>query len=187
MVVKKLLYMLTGGIQASLAAGHVALIKERLPEVELLIGATPNALRFVTPLTLTSFGHCPVVIDDWDVIDERIHHVELADWADGIIIHPLTADYLSKLAVGAGSGPLLLALQSTSAPMVLCPGMPPGAWANPSVQDNIRSVSRRDNVTILPPVVGASARTGMVAVGACAEVGDAIRALHETFEESAPA
>ncbi|MER7787314.1 flavoprotein [Streptomyces sp. NPDC097640] len=178
---RKILYVITGGIQATLAPVRAKWMLTVNPEIDIVIGVTPMALRFTTPTALSAFGRSSVVIDSWDDSLTPAHHVDLATWPDGVIVHPMTFDYLGKLAGGLGSGPVMLSLQATTAPIVLCPGFPPGLWQSPVTRENLRRVMLRPNVTVLPPVQGESAQSGETFVGAPVDFENAAAALAESL------
>lgn len=177
----RLLYVATGGLQAALAPARVKWLLSTNPGMEVIVGITPMTLRFTTRTSLEAFGKCSVVLDSWED-ESSIHHVELAAWPDAVIVHPMTFDYAGKMAAGLGSGPVMLALQMISAPMVLCPGFPPGLWESPIARENLRRITLRQNVLVLPPGPAESARTGAEFTGAPAEFEHAFASMLEHVE-----
>jgi phosphopantothenoylcysteine decarboxylase/phosphopantothenate--cysteine ligase len=96
--------------------------------LELRVAVTRNAERFVTRGALGPMSGGNALLDAWpDGPVDRALHVELAEWADTVIVHPASLHFLARLAQGLADTPVLLALQCTTAPVVLAPALPPGA------------------------------------------------------------
>lgn len=180
----RILYVVTGAIQAAMAPARVKWLVDNEPGVEVIVGITPMALRFTTLDALRSIGRAPVVVDDWATDDDALHHGDLAAWPDATIVHPLTFDYTGKLAAGLADAPVLLALQMTQAPVVLCPSFPPGLWSSPIAQGNLQRLALRDNLAVLPAGPAQSAQTGERFTGAAAPFEHALEAAHQLIDEA---
>ncbi|MDV8023042.1 flavoprotein [Rhodococcus sp. IEGM 1330] len=171
----RLLYVVTGGFQAALALDRVAAAQhDGRFEVQVIL--TRSAQRFLTRLALGAIAQRVPLIDAFDEHDHALH-VELADWADGVIVHPATMDFVARLAHGFGNSPALLAIQCTRAPVVVCPSLPPGGAYNEGYRDNVRRLSLRDNVSVVAPVSGISASSGSEGIGVCVPFEQALSAL----------
>jgi phosphopantothenoylcysteine decarboxylase/phosphopantothenate--cysteine ligase len=99
---------------------------------------TPNAARFVAPLTFRAVTRQEVYVDTFD--DDpayRPEHISLSDWADVLVIAPATADLLGKLACGLGDNLLTATALAFNRPVVVAPSMNDRMWAHPIVQANV--------------------------------------------------
>ncbi|PPI56827.1 flavoprotein [Rathayibacter toxicus] len=166
--------VLTGAIQTSFTPSAIFALKARLPRVKLSIAFSAAAQRFLTKDTVRALGVDEIVIDEWDLWSSQTHHVDLAQRIDAFIIYPASLNYVSQLSAGMATGPVLLALQCTSAPIVVCPSFPEGAYKNEIVKRNLRRLTERGNITVMPPHRGKSAWTGQEFVGAVGDIDEAI-------------
>ena len=139
---KRILLGVTGSIAAYKAADLASKLTQTGARVNVLL--TPAATRFVTPLTLRSVTHQPVLTDPFDTASEAaIQHVELATAADLFIVAPATANALFKLAHGQADDPVSLTALASSAPMLIAPAMDADMWEHPAVQANVRILRER--------------------------------------------
>lgn len=157
---KRLLLVVTGALSASFTPYWVNWLHSLDLGITLRIVMTRSAERFVSPVVLSALVGRPVEPDTWHEKSEGILHVDLADWADAIIVHPCTFDYMSRIATGRGDSPSALALQSTGAPTVLCPALPPGTVRGEAYESHRRSIESRRAMIVATPTVGISASTG---------------------------
>lgn len=157
-----LLVVATGSISVAFMPYWVNWLRIVEPGASTRIVLTPTARRFVSPEALAALLGAPVEVDSWDGSPEDgsgAQHVDLARWADAVLVYPCTFSYLARLALGSGDSPSMLALQSTSVPVVVCPALPPGTadgWAYPR---HVAVLEER-GVTVLPPVRARSVTTG---------------------------
>lgn len=152
MAEKRILLGITGGIAAYKTPELVRRLRERGAEVQVVM--TRSAKEFVTETTLQAVSGRPVRANLWDKEAEAaMGHIELARWADLVLIAPATAEFMSRLA--AGSAPDLLATLclATEAPLVIAPAMNRVMWANAAVQANRRILDER-GVRMLGPESG---------------------------------
>ncbi|WP_299954157.1 flavoprotein [uncultured Modestobacter sp.] len=159
--IDRLLLVGTGSLGVAHLPFWVNWLRIAHPDVELRIVLTRAATRFVAPQALSPLIDRPVEIDEWP--DEAVvaaPHVELAEWADAVVVDPATLHFVSRLALGAADTPVLLALQCTQAPIAVAPALPPGALANPLVVEHLDRLRRRPNVLVTPGRPGLSATTG---------------------------
>ncbi len=133
---RRVLVGVSGGIAAYKAPELVRLLVTAGARVDVVM--TPNAARFVTPLTLQVVSRNPVLTD---MFDERpgaaVAHVALADAADVAVVAPATADLLGKLAHGLADDPLTTTLLAVRAPPLLAPAMNSAMWEHPAVGESI--------------------------------------------------
>jgi phosphopantothenoylcysteine decarboxylase / phosphopantothenate---cysteine ligase len=144
-----------GGIAAYKSADLVRRLRERGCEVRVVM--TPAATAFVSPLTFQALSGHPVRTALLDPAAEAgMDHIELARWADRILIAPATADLMARLAAGlADDLPTTLVLASP-APVVLAPAMNQQMWRHPATQENLGRLRAR-GVRILGPAEGSQA------------------------------
>jgi phosphopantothenoylcysteine decarboxylase/phosphopantothenate--cysteine ligase len=131
----RVLLGVTGGIAAYKAPELVRRLTERGCEVQVVM--TAGAKQFVTPLTFEAVSGRRVRDDLWDPAAEAaMGHIELARWAEVVIVAPATANFMGELAGGLARDLLSTLCLATTAPVVLAPAMNQAMWANPAVQAN---------------------------------------------------
>jgi len=131
-----------GGIAAYKAADLVRRLAERGAEVQVVL--TSGAARFVTATTFQALSHRPVRTSLWDGDAEAaMGHLELARWADRLLVAPATADLLAKLAHGIADDLLTTLALATEAPLVLAPAMNHRMWLHPATQANAATLEAR--------------------------------------------
>lgn len=142
----------TGGIAAYKAPELVRRLRDAGADVRVLL--TPNAARFVSPLSLAAVSDHGVIVDQWgDPEKGGVDHIELARWADMLLIAPATANVLAKLAHGIADDALTTYALAHRAAVLVAPAMNTYMLAHPTVQANIATLQRR-GVTIIEPVNG---------------------------------
>ncbi len=152
MAKKKILLGVTGGIAAYKTPELVRRLKDRGAEVQVVM--TRSAAEFVTPTTLQAVSGRPVRENLWDRDAEAaMGHIELARWADLVLIAPATAEIMSRLASGSAPDLLTTLCLATEAPLAIAPAMNRVMWANPAVQAN-RELLEKRGVRILGPDSG---------------------------------
>ena len=158
----RILLGVTGGIAAYKSPDLVRRLIERGAEVQVVM--TAAAQKFVTPLTFQAVSGRPVRIDLWDETAEAaMGHIELARWAQLVLIAPASADLIARLAAGRADDLLTTLCLATEAPIVIAPAMNRVMWANQATRANIDTLTRR-GVRILGPDAGNQA-CGEVGVG----------------------
>jgi phosphopantothenoylcysteine decarboxylase/phosphopantothenate--cysteine ligase len=151
----KILVGISGGIAAYKSPDLVRRLKESGDEVRVVM--TQSACSFISPLTLQAVSGNPVSTDLLDPDAEAaMGHIELARWADLILIAPATADLIARLAAGMANDLLSTLCLATTAPIAVAPAMNLQMWANNATQDNIQQLYKR-NMTILGPDKGEQA------------------------------
>jgi len=158
--------MLTGkkiviGITGSIAACKIPLLTRLLVKegADVRIIMTPAASEFITPLTLSTLSQHPVIIDPFDKrTGEWNSHVELGQWADVMILAPVTANTLGKMAHGIADNFLVTAYLSAKCPVFIAPAMDLDMYAHPTTRHNISILAGFGNTIIEP-------RTGELASG----------------------
>jgi len=149
---KHVLLGVTGGIAAYKSPDLVRRLRAQGAEVRVVL--TPSAARFVTPLTFQAVSGHPVRDGLWDASAEAsMSHIELARWADLVLVAPATADFLARLAAGMADDLLSTLCLATGAPIVVAPAMNRLMWSNPATRDNVTRLAAR-GVTLLGPGCG---------------------------------
>jgi len=158
---KRILLGITGGIAAYKSADLVRRLRERGAEVQVVM--TESAREFITPMTFQALSGREVRTGLWDSAAEAaMGHIELARWADLVLVAPASADFLSRLAAGRADDLLATLCLATESPIVVAPSMNRVMWANEATQANVELLKQR-GVRVLGPGSGDQA---------CGEVGD---------------
>jgi len=152
---RKILLGVTGGIAAYKTPELVRRLRERGAEVQVVM--TANAHRFVTAVALQAVSGRPIRDDLWDAQAEAaMGHIELARWADLLLVAPATADTLSRLAAGRADDLLTTLRLATRAPVVIAPAMNHVMWTHPATQRSLATLIA-DGCEVLGPDSGAQA------------------------------
>lgn len=137
---KKILLGLSGGIAAYKAPELVRRLKDHGADIRVVM--TEGAKAFITPLTLQAVSANAVSDSLLDTQAElAMGHIELAKWADFILIAPATADIIAKIAVGMANDLLTTLCLATSAPIAIAPAMNQQMWHNKATQNNIDTLA----------------------------------------------
>ena len=146
---------ISGGIAAYKTPELVRRLRDRGADVQIVM--TSSAREFVTETALSAVAGRPVRDNLWDKAAEAsMSHIELARWADAVLIAPATAEIMARLAAGAAGDLLTTLVLATEAPVALAPAMNHVMWSNPAVQAN-RAVLEERGVAILGPGSGSQA------------------------------
>ncbi len=146
---------ITGGIAAYKTPELVRRLHDRGADVQIVM--TASAEEFVTPTALQAVSGRPIRSNLWDKEAEAaMSHIELARWADVVLIAPATAEIMARLAGGAASDLLTTLCLATEAPLAIAPAMNQVMWANAAVQKNRETLAER-GVRILGPDHGSQA------------------------------
>ena len=146
---KNILLGITGGIAAYKSASFARLLIKNGYDVRVIM--TASAQAFITPLTLQALTGNQVHIDLLDESAELgMGHIELAKWADLLIIAPATANTIAKLAMGIADDLLTTVCLATAAPILVAPAMNQQMWQHPSVKLNLQTLTDYDYEIIQP-------------------------------------
>ncbi len=139
----------TGSIAAYKAAEIARYMMKRGCVVRVVM--SESAEQFITPLTFESLTGQPVARSFWNETQPgAIGHIELADWADVVVVAPATADTIAKAAFGFSDSPLLAVLLATRAPVVLAPAMNVNMYEHPQTQENMQTLQARGVAIVAP-------------------------------------
>ena len=146
---------ITGGIAAYKAPDLVRRLRERGAEVQIVM--TSSAEEFVTATALQAVSGKPIRSNLWDKEAEAaMSHIELARWADMVLIAPATAEVMARIVSGGAPDLLTTICLATEAPIALAPAMNHVMWSNPATQSN-REVLEERGIHIIGPGVGSQA------------------------------
>jgi phosphopantothenoylcysteine decarboxylase/phosphopantothenate--cysteine ligase len=149
---RNVLLGITGGIAAYKAAELTRQLV--VGGASVRVAMTPGATTFITPLTLQALSGQPVHTELLDPAAEAaMGHIELARWADVVLVAPATADFIARLAHGHANDLLSTLCLATGAPLALAPAMNTRMWQHPATQANCQLLASR-GVTLLGPGEG---------------------------------
>ena len=152
---KQVLLGITGGIAAYRSAELTRRLRAQGAVVRVVM--TPAATEFITPLTLQALSGNPVHTQLLDhAAEAAMGHIELARWADVIVVAPATANFIARLSNGLADDLLTTLCLATRAPLLVAPAMNQQMWHNPATQENIARLQAR-GITLLGPASGAQA------------------------------
>ena len=157
---QRILVGVTGGIAAYKSPELVRLLMEQGATVR--VAMTPSATKFISPLTMQAVSQQPIHTSLLDTEAENgMGHIELARWADQIIIAPATANFIAKLAVGLADDLLSAICLASEIPIAIAPAMNQLMWHNLATQKNVAILIER-GVSVLGPDSG---------IQACGDIG----------------
>ena len=146
---KKIVLGITGSIAAYKACYIIRGLIKQGAEVQVVI--TPAGKEFITPLTLSTLTHKPVISDFFSQRDGTWNsHVDLGLWADAMLIAPCTAATLGKMANGIADNMLITTYLSMKAPVFVAPAMDLDMYRHPSTQHNMETIKSYGNIIIEP-------------------------------------
>lgn len=179
---KHIILGVSGGIAAYKSPDLVRRLREAGAVVRVVL--TRGAEAFVTPLTFQAVSHQPVHTHLLDAEAETgMGHLELARWADQVVIAPATADFMARLAHGIADDLLTTLCLATEAPITLCPAMNHIMWQAQATQANSHVLVQR-GVRMLGPIEGALAE-GESGPGRLMEPRDIVSALQSATSHPA--
>ncbi|MDO4697980.1 MAG: bifunctional phosphopantothenoylcysteine decarboxylase/phosphopantothenate--cysteine ligase CoaBC [Pasteurellaceae bacterium] len=178
---QKILIGITGGIAAYKTIELIRLLKKANADVRVVL--TPAAEHFVTPLTLQAISGNAVSTSLLDPQAElAMGHIELAKWADLVVIAPASADFIARLRAGMANDLLSTLCLATAAPILLAPAMNQQMYKQPIVQKNLKKL-RKQGVLTVGPNSGFQA-CGDVGEGRMAEPQEIFSAIEAYFADT---
>lgn len=176
---KRILLGVGGGIAAYKSAELIRRLRDLGAEVRVVMTAAGR--EFITPLTLQALSGHPVHQDLLDPAAEAaMGHIELARWADLVLVAPATADLMARLAQGAADDLLTTLVLATDAPVALAPAMNQAMWRDPATQANAALLAQR-GLRLFGPADGSQA-CGDVGPGRMLEPDALARAAADCFQ-----
>lgn len=175
---KQILLGVTGGVAAYKSADLVRRLREVGANVRVVM--TESAKQFITPLTMQAVSGHPVHDDLFDLQAEAaMGHIELARWADAILIAPATADCIARLNGGEARDLLTTLCLASGAPLALAPAMNQAMWKHTQTQQNVQALQQK-GVYIFGPGEGSQA-CGDVGPGRMLEPLELVKQLETVF------
>jgi phosphopantothenoylcysteine decarboxylase/phosphopantothenate--cysteine ligase len=173
-----------GGIAAYKSLELVRRLRDAGADVQ--VAMTAGAQQFVTPLSFQALSGYPARTSLWDsAAEQAMGHLELARWADRVIVAPATADLLARLAHGHADDLVTTLCLATTAPVTVAPAMNHRMWLHPATQANVATLAAR-GAQVIGPADGPLAE-GESGPGRLVEPNDLVRALVESAVPVAPA
>ena len=148
---KHILIGITGGIAAYKICTLIRDFKKAGADIKVV--CTPNAMNFVTKLTLQNLSQNEIYIEEFTPKDWKPEHISLSDWADIMLIAPASANTISKIAQGIADNLLTSIACAFSKKIILAPAMNCHMWQNPAIQENLKLLQKR-GLEIIPPESG---------------------------------
>lgn len=179
LVNKRILLGVTGGIAAYKSADLVRRLQDAGSEVRVVM--TAGACEFITPLTMQALSGHPV---HTDLLDPRAEagmgHIELARWADLVLIAPASANFMARMAHGHGNDLLTTLCLATGAPIAIAPAMNQQMWADTATQKNLLILQEK-GARVFGPGAGSQA-CGEVGPGRMLEPSEIVQMAAEVFD-----
>ncbi|OKH18333.1 bifunctional phosphopantothenoylcysteine decarboxylase/phosphopantothenate--cysteine ligase CoaBC [[Limnothrix rosea] IAM M-220] len=176
---KKVVVGISGGIAAYKVCEVISRLFQAGAEVRVVL--TDSAQRFITPLTVATLSRHAAYTDEdfWDSHQPRPVHIELGEWADLILLAPLTANTLAKVSLGLADTLLANIILASTCPVLGAPAMNTDMWQQLSVQSNWRKLQRDERYHILSPNSGLLAcdRRGKGRMSEPIEIVEAVESL----------
>lgn len=163
------------GISGGIAAYKTPDLVRRLQRDGWQVGValSPAAANFVSPLALRTVADFLVMDDIFEIETTGVGHIDLADWADLMLVAPATAQMLARLAGGHADEPVSLSFLATRAPKLVFPAMNVNMWQSAAVQRNVEQL-RRDGAVVIEPASGELA-CGWIGAGRLPDVDDIVQ------------
>lgn len=179
---KKILLAVTAGIAAYKAAFLVRLLIKKGADVKVI--TTPDALEFVTPLTLATLSKNSV---EWEFYNDKgdwNNHVDLGLWADYMIIAPATANTMSKMSDGEVDNLVVATYLSAKCPIFIAPAMDLDMYKHPSTKINLDKLASFGNIII--PAESGELASGLTGEGRMAEPENIVQFIENQLLKTAP-
>ncbi|MFP5111225.1 bifunctional phosphopantothenoylcysteine decarboxylase/phosphopantothenate--cysteine ligase CoaBC [Bacillaceae bacterium C204] len=176
---KKILLCVTGGIAVYKAAALTSKLVQTGAQLKVIL--SESAQKFVTPLTFQALSRNEVYVDTFDEINPRvIAHIDLADWADLILVAPATANTIGKIASGIADNMITTTLLAATSPVWIAPAMNVHMYDHPAVKKNL-SLLAEYGYQFIEPSEGYLA-CGYVGKGRLEEPEKIVELIHEFFK-----
>lgn len=177
---KKIILGITGGIAAYKIAFLIRLLKKNGAAVKCVL--TPASSDFISPLTVATLSENPAYSVFWNKEDGKwTNHVDLGMWADLMVIAPLTANTLAKMAHGICDNLLLATYRSVRCPVITAPAMDLDMYAHPSTREGLTMIAKQ-GVQVIPAEKGFLA-SGLEGEGRMAEPETIFDTIQTFFEQ----
>ncbi|MDZ4663857.1 MAG: bifunctional phosphopantothenoylcysteine decarboxylase/phosphopantothenate--cysteine ligase CoaBC [Bacteroidota bacterium] len=179
---KNILIGVTAGIAAYKIPLLVRLLVKENAKVKVIL--TKDAMQFVTPQTLSVLSKNEVIVDFFDEKNNWNNHVQYAEWADLMVVAPLTANTLAKMANGVCDNLLMATYLSTKCPVMIAPAMDLDMYQHATTKENLKKVETIGNKII--PAESGELASGLIGEGRMAEPETIYNAIEKFFEVALP-
>ena len=173
---KRVLVIVSGGIAAYKSCDIVRRLQDAGCDVRVCM--TPDATKFVGPITFEALSHHPVLTNLFDFPESPNPHIMMASWADLCLVCPATADIMAKVASGIADDALTTTALTFRGSVLLAPAMNENMWNSPVVQDNLAKIVDKLGVRTVGPDTGHLA-CGTSGKGRMAEPADILEAVQK--------
>jgi phosphopantothenoylcysteine decarboxylase/phosphopantothenate--cysteine ligase len=175
---KHILLGVTGGIAAYKSAELIRRLQDQGAKVRVVM--TRGATEFITPLTLQALSGFPVSLNLLDTETESVMgHIELARWADLVLVAPASANFMSGLRQGRGDDLLTTLCLAATCPIAIAPAMNQAMWGNIATQENCTAL-RQNGIMLFGPDAGLQA-CGEIGEGRLLDVPEIVRLTCSVF------
>ncbi|WP_280264288.1 flavoprotein [Nocardia wallacei] len=172
----KVLLYVTGAAMAAMTPVSLLALRAMRPADEVHVVLSAAAHRFVTREACAMHAH-RVSADDWDEMGSG-RHVELIRWPDAVVVYPATLNFVTRFSLGQADTPAMLAIQCTSAGVVIAPGLPPGGAESFAFRQAVGRLEGNRRIELLPTMVAPSAALAEDVLGAPAPFTDVVEILN---------
>ncbi|PWH86330.1 bifunctional phosphopantothenoylcysteine decarboxylase/phosphopantothenate--cysteine ligase CoaBC [Brumimicrobium oceani] len=178
---KRIVLGISGGIAAYKIAFLIRILKQKGAEVKCIL--TPASSDFITPLTVATLSQNPAHIDFWNKENgEWTNHVDLGAWGDLMVLAPLTANTLAKIANGFCDNLLTATYLSAKCPVIVAPAMDLDMYSHETTEENMGKIEGH-GVKIIPAEDGFLA-SGLIGKGRMAEPETIVNVVESFFQNS---
>lgn len=178
---KKILIGITGGIAAYKICELIRLLVKANAEVRVIV--TPNALQFITLVTLEALSRNPVIYDEFSIgVKDSISHIELSKWADAFMIAPASANTIAKLRMGIADNVVTTTALAYNKSFLIAPAMNSQMWNNEATQENVEFLKKRGVIVVGPEFGDFAASNEEVGFGRMTEPKDLMLAIERHIE-----
>jgi len=174
------------GVTGSIAAYKACDLLRELMRAgcEVRVVMTDSAQKLVTPATFHSLSGNPVSISLWTPQHQaNLEHIQLAEWADCMVVAPATANIIGKFAGGIADDMLSTLWLAFPGRKLIAPAMNDNMWAHEAVQRNVKILRDKQSVTVVEPAPGRLASGKMGGQGRLAPIEDIFKAVLELLSE----
>lgn len=133
---------MTGSIAVYKILETIRLLHKLNQEFEIKVVMTKSACEFIQPLSFETLCGHPVYLDTFEYTDSAMEHIELARWADHIVVAPASASVIGKIANGLADDLLSTLLMARQSPVTIVPAMNMHMWQNPALEENLAKVKK---------------------------------------------
>jgi len=177
---KNIILGITAGIAAYKTGDLVRLLQKNGANVKVIL--TDNAKKFVSELSLATLSKNKVYIDQFDYKNYDIEHIALTNWADMILVAPLTANTLSKITYGICDNLLTTTICAFNKKILLAPAMNTNMWNNKIIQSNVKKLKNMGYAFVGPEY--GNLACGVDGVGRMSKLDDIVNKVEDVLSKN---